>query len=215
MGASTIFDIVSATVVGSLLLLMALRLNAQAIETNAVYQNNLNLQQSIVVLVDIVESDFRKIGYCRDYKKIQPPNIAIVKADSNSIKFLTDILSSPTDAGDGVVDTIYYFLGDTTELSSTPNPRDRYLYRIVNGNAAKGWNLGVTQFNLRYYDALGSKIPFPVPDPRLVYTMEVNISLESAAPLMKIEYTSEAADSADFKVHWRQIRLASRNLRNR
>jgi type II secretory pathway component PulJ len=59
MGASTIFDIVSATVVGSLLLLMALRLNAQAVETNAVYQNNLNLQESIVALVDIVESDFR------------------------------------------------------------------------------------------------------------------------------------------------------------
>ena len=46
MGASTIFDIVSATVVGSVLLLMALRLNAQAVETNAVYQNNLNLQRS-------------------------------------------------------------------------------------------------------------------------------------------------------------------------
>lgn len=215
MGASTIFDIVSATVVSSVLLLMALRLNAQAIETNAVYQNNLNLQQSIVALVDVVESDFRKIGYCKDYKKIQPPNTAIVSADSHAIKFLTDIPSSPGDIGDGVVDTIYYSLGDTSELSSTPNPHDRYLYRIVNGNAAKGWNLGVTQFSLRYYDALGDTIPFPVPDPRLIYTMEINISLESPAPLMKVEYTSEAADSADFKVYWRQIRLASRNLRNR
>jgi len=215
MGASTIFDIVSATVVGSVLLLMALRLNAQAVETNAVYQNNLNLQYSIVALVDIVESDFRKIGYCKDFTKIQPPNTAIVNAGPTSIKFLTDIPSGPTDVGDGVVDTIYYFLGDTTELSSTPNPNDRYLYRIVNGNTAKGWNLGVTQFSLRYYDALGDTIPFPVPDPRLIYTMEINISLESPAPLMKVEYTSEAADSADFKVYWRQIRLASRNLRNR
>jgi hypothetical protein len=89
------------------------------------------------------------------------------------------------------------------------------LYRIVNGNTAKGWNLGVTQFSLRYYDALGDTIPFPIPDPRLIYTMEINISLESPAPLTKIEYTTAAADSADFKVYWRQIRLASRNLRNR
>jgi hypothetical protein len=215
MGASTIFDIVSSTVVGSLLLLIALRLNAQAVETNAIYQNNLNLQQSIVALVDVVEYDFRKIGYCKDFHKIQPPNRAIRAADSTSIKFLTDCPSSPSDLGDGVVDTIYYYLGPTSELASTPNPRDRYLYRIVNGNTAKGWNLGVTQFRLTYYDALGDSIPFPVPDPRLIYTMEINISLESAAPLLKTEYTSAAADSADFKVYWRQIRLASRNLRNR
>lgn len=215
MGASTIFDIVGSTVVGSLLLLMALRLNAQAIETNAVYQNNLNLQQSIVALVDIVEADFRKIGYCKDYKKIQPPNIAIVSADSNAIKFLTDCPRYPGDVGDGVVDTIRYYVGPTSELANTPNPRDRFLYRIVNGNTSRGWNLGVTQFNLRYYDALGDTIPFPVPDPRLVYTMEINISLESPAPMMRAEYTSATADSADFKVYWRQIRLASRNLRNR
>jgi len=215
MGASTIFDIVSSTVVGSLLLLMALRLNAQAVETNAVYQNNLNLQQSIVALVDVVESDFRKIGYCKDFHKIQPPNIAILAADSNSIRFMTDVPSSPGDMGDGVVDTIRYYVGPTSELASTPNPDDRYLYRIVNGNTAKGWNLGVTQFSLRYYDALGDTIPFPVPDPRLIYTMEINISLESPAPLLKAEYTSAGADSADYKVYWRQIRLASRNLRNR
>ena len=215
MGASTIFDIVSATVVGSLLLLMALRLNAQAVETNAVYQNNLNLQQSIVALVDIVESDFRKIGYCRNFQKIQPPNSAIISADSNSIRFQTDIPSSPGDMGDGVIDTVYYYLGPTSELASTPNPNDRYLYRIVNGNTAKGWNLGVTQFSLRYYDALGDTVPFPIPDPRLIYTMEINISLESPAPLTKVEYTTAAADSADFRVYWRQIRLASRNLRNR
>lgn len=215
MGASTIFDIVSSTVVGSLLLLMALRLNAQAVETNAIYQNNVNLQQSIVALVDIVESDFRKIGYCADFHKIQPPNIAIVSADSNSIKFMTDVPRNTTDLGDGIVDTIEYYLGPTSELASTPNPNDRYLYRIVNGNKGRGWNLGVTQFSLKYYDALGDTIPFPVPDPRLIYTMEINISLESPAPLLVAEYTSEQADSADYKVYWRQIRLASRNLRNR
>jgi type II secretory pathway component PulJ len=213
MGTSTIFDIISSTVVAGMLLLMALRLNAQAIETNAIYQNNANLQLGLVALVDIVESDFRKIGYCRDFSKISPPNIAIVTADSNSIRFLTDILSSPTDRGDGFVDTIYYYTGATG--GNPNNPHERPLYRVVNGQAATGWSLGVTRFGLRYYDAVGDTLAWPIADPRLIYTLEVNISLESPAPLTKIQYNDSLAAQEDFKVYWKQIRLASRNLRNR
>ena len=213
MGTSTIFDIITSTVIGGVLLLIALRLNAQAVETNAIYQNNLNLQQGLVALVDIVESDFRKIGYCRDFTKISPPNIAIVSADSCSIRFLTDIPSSPTDLGDGVVDTITYSIGSSG--TNPHNPKERPLYRVVNGNTAAGWNLGVTRFSLRYYDALGDTLPFPIPDPRLIYTLEVNISLESPAPLTEIQYHDSTGAASDFKVYWKQIRLASRNLRNR
>lgn len=213
MGTSTIFDIITSTVIGGLLLLMSLHLNAQAIETNAIYQDNLNLQQGLVALVDIVEYDFRKIGYCKDFEKISPPNTAIVSADSNSIKFLTDIPSNPNDLGDGIVDTIQYSLG--TAIVNPNNPRERYLYRIVNGQATKGWSLGVTQFSLRYYDALGDTIAFPVSDPKLIYTLEVNLSLESPAPLTAIQYHDSSAAQEDFKVYWKQIRLASRNLRNR
>ena len=213
MGTTTIFDIISSTVIGGLLLLIALRLNAQAIETNAIYQNNVNLQEGLVALVDVVESDLRKIGYCKDFTNISPPNIAIVSADSNGITFLTDVPSSPTDLGDGNVDTVYYYLG--TVAVNPNNPRERLLYRVVNGQATRGWSLGVTRFALRYYDALGDTIPFPVPDPKLIYTLEVNISLESPAPLTKIQYHDSTAAAEDFKVYWRQLRLASRNLRNR
>jgi type II secretory pathway component PulJ len=213
MGTSTIFDIITSTVIGGMLLLMALRLNAQAVETNAIYQNNLNLQQGMVALVDIVENDFRKIGYCKDFTKISPPNIAIVSADSLSIKFLTDIPASPTDFGDGFVDTVWYYTGSTG--SNPNNPREKPLYRVVNGNMATGWNLGVTRFALRYYDALGDTLPFPISDPKLIYTLEINISLESPAPLTEISYRDSASALEDFKVYWKQIRLASRNLRNR
>jgi hypothetical protein len=213
VGTSTIFDIITSTVIGGMLLLMALRLNAQAIETNAIYQDNLNLQQGLVALVDIVEYDFRKIGYCKDFTKINPPNIAIVSADSNSIKFLTDIPANPNDTGDGIVDTIYYYLGTTA--TNPNNPRERLLYRVVNGQGAMGWSLGVTRFALRYFDALGDTIPFPLSDPKLIYTLEVNLSLESPAPLTAIQYHDSAAAQEDFKVYWKQIRLASRNLRNR
>jgi type II secretory pathway component PulJ len=213
MGTTTIFDIITSTVIGGMLLLMALRLNAQAIETNAIYQDNLNLQTGLVALVDIVENDFRKIGYCKDWTKISPPNIAIVYADSNSIRFLTDIPSNPTDFGDGIVDTIYYYTG--VAGGNPNNPKEKPLYRIVNGNAATGWNLGVTRFSLKYYDALNDTLHFPITDPTLIYELEVNISLESPAPLTQINYHDSTGAAQDFKVYWKQIRLASRNLRNR
>jgi type II secretory pathway component PulJ len=213
MGTTTIFDIITSTVIGGMLLLMALRLNAQAIETNAIYQDNLNLQTGLVALVDIVENDFRKIGYCKDWTKITPPNIAIVYADSNSIKFLTDIPSSTTDFGDGNVDTIYYYTGSAG--GNPNNLKEKPLYRVVNSNLATGWNLGVTRFALKYYDALNDTLPFPITDPTRIYELEVNISLESPAPLTKINYHDTTAAKEDFKVYWKQIRLASRNLRNR
>jgi len=213
MGTSTIFDIITSTVIGGMLLLMALRLNAQAIETNAIYQDNLNLQTGLVALVDIVENDFRKIGYCKDWTKISPPNIAIVYADSTSIKFLTDIPSSPTDFGDGNVDTIYYYTGSAG--GNPNNPHEKPLYRVVNGNSSTGWQLGVTRFALKYYDALNDTLHFPITDPTLIYELEVNVSLESPAPLTKINYHDSTSAAEDFKVYWKQIRLASRNLRNR
>lgn len=213
MGSTTILDIIASTVIGGVLLLIALRLNAQAIETNAIYQDNFNLQQGLVALVDIVESDFRKIGYCKDWTKISPPNIAIVSADSSSIKFLTDIPSSPTDFGDGIVDTIYYYLGSAG--GNPNNPHERPLYRIVNGNFSSGWNLGVTRFALKYYDTMNDTLTFPITDPTLIYELEVNICLESPAPLTEINYHDSTAAAQDFKVYWKQIRLASRNLRNR
>ncbi len=71
-----------------------------------------------------------------------------VHADSNSIRFITDVDS------DGNVDSISYYTGPISELASTPNPRDRFLYRVVNTETPVGTNLGVTAFNLVYYDAL-------------------------------------------------------------
>jgi hypothetical protein len=211
MGTSTIFDIIISTVVAGMLLLMALRLNAQAVETNAIYQNNLNLQQGLVALVDIIETDFRRLGYCKDYTQINPPNRAIVAADSNSITFLTDLPSHLGDMGDGIVDTLHYYIG--TDAINPDNPRERLLNRVVNHNTAQGWKLGVTRFGLLYYDALG--LQWNGLDPREIVTIEINISLESPAPLTKIEYHDSTSAAEDFKVYWKQIRLASRNLSNR
>jgi hypothetical protein len=205
MGSSTMIDMVGSFFIGGILLLMALRLNASGMETSTVYNSNLILQQNMTTLVQMIEEDFRKIGYCRDWKKIPDPSKSIRIADSSRFRFWTDL------GNDGSLDSLTYFIGSTSQLLDTPNPRDRYLYRQVNNEAALAMNLGVTQFSLRYRDAENEPLSFPVTDPRLVYFMEINVAIETAAPLEQ-EFLQ---DTTQYQVYWRQIRLLTKNLRNR
>lgn len=191
--------------VAGILLLMGLRMNASANEASAVYHGNAILQRNITALVDIMETDFRKIGYCKDWTKIPDPSQSIRIADSTRLRFLTDV------DNDGTLDSITYSLGPTSELATTPNPSDRYLYRQVNNGAPFPMNLGITQFSLRYYDTDDDPIPFPITDPRKVYYMEISIAVASAFPY-KQEYMN---DASQYDVFWKQMRLVTKNLRNR
>ena len=62
MGTSTIIDIITSAVIAGVLLLIALRLNAQANESTMVYNGSVILQQNITTLVAWIEHDFRQIG---------------------------------------------------------------------------------------------------------------------------------------------------------
>ena len=131
MGTSTIIDIISSAVVAGLLLIMTLRLTSQANETSEVYNGNVNLQENIVVLVTWIEHDFREIGYCHDYTKIPVPTKAIRYADTSDITFWTDVNN------DGNLDSVRWYVGPTSEMASTPNPRDRKIYRVVDNPRRK------------------------------------------------------------------------------
>ena len=205
MGGNTILDIVGSVIVGGVVFMMAMRLNAAAVETSTVYHGELKLQQNLTTLVSVMENDFRKIGYCADHKKIPEPSRANLLADSTRYKFMTDLDS------DGQLDSVFYYVGPASELTGTANPRDRYLYRVVNGGTPEGWNLGVTRFQFRYFNALGDTLTFPIAEPREVYSMEISIALESADPVDQ-QYVN---DPSAYEVFWKQIRVASRNLRNR
>lgn len=196
---------IGSFVIAGFLLLMGLQLNAQANETTLVYNGSAILQQNLTALVDILETDFRKIGYCKDWTKISDPSQSIRIADSDRIRFLTDV------GNDGTLDSITYYVGPTSELASTPNPNDRYLYRVIDNQAPFPMNLGVTQFSFLYFDAENDTIPFPISDPRLIYFMQVSVAIQSAAPF-KQEYMN---DPSQYDVFWKQIRLVTQNLRNR
>jgi len=199
MGFSDILDLAGSIIIGGVIMLVLFRMNDAAVEN--VYNNGgeLSVQQSLAVVAKILEEDFRKIGYCADWKKIPDPSKSILLADSTRIKFLTDI------ENDGNVDTIDYKLGPTTDLTNTPNPRDRLLYRVVNRVVKQEANLGITQFKLLYYDALGDTLDFPIAVPSQASTLEINVTVENTAGYNQ-RYTS---------AFWRQIRLIARNLKNR
>lgn len=199
MGFSTLIDIASSIIIGGVLLSIAWRLNDAATEKTYNNSSELSLQQNIAVVGRIIEHDFRKIGYCADWNKLPDPSKAILYADTSEIKFLTDY-----DA-DGNLDSIRYYLGPTSELSSTPNPRDRMLYTVLNNEVPKSSNLGVTQFNLVFFDALGDTIPPPVTTAGIINSIEINLTVESIA----------AYDEKYSSAFWRQIRLVARNIRNR
>lgn len=211
MGFSTLLDILGSTVIGGLLLMILLRMNDLSVQNNYLYSGEKIVQQNLVEVVKLIEYDFRKIGYCYDWTKIPNQAMAIIGADSSGITFLTDIVNttSSTDYGDGVIDTVHYYLGSTSELALTPNPNDRLLYRVINGETPKGSNLGVTQFRLTYFDASGDRIDsFPASPPFGIASIQIDIAVENP--------TAYGNDySADRRVIWRQIRLAARNFRNR
>jgi len=199
MGFSTLIDIVGSILIGGVLMIILWRLNDATTQNTYNYSGELALQQNLATTAEVIEYDFRKIGYCADWNKIPDPSKSIVFADSNKIKFLTDIQS------DGIVDTMFYYLGPASELSQTENPRDRILYRVVDSETPTGVNMGITQFKMVYFNALGDTISFPITKPGLIASMEINITVENTA----------AYDQQYSSAFWRQIRLVARNLRNR
>ena len=205
MGFSTIIDIIGSSMIGGLLLLILLRLNDTAVANSYHYNGELIIQKNLVEVVKLLEFDLRKIGYCSDWEALPDPAQSILAVDSNSITYLTDLPTTTQPNGDGIVDTLSYYLGDASELSGTPNPNDRMLYRKVNSETPLGANLGVTKFDFIFYDTFGSEISFPITEPGEIQSMQIDFAIEDVY----------AFDNEYRRVFWRQIRLAARNLGNR
>lgn len=209
MGANVLLDIVGSVIIGGLLVMTLSRINFSNAENTYKYSGERVIQSNLVEVVKLIEYDFRKIGYCYDYTKIPDRAKAIVRADSNRIYFLTDVATNTLPYGDGVVDTLKYELGATSQLSSTPNPNDRYLYRWINNANKVGTNLGVTQFKLTYFDATGVKInSMPASPPLGIQTIQIDVAVENPAAFNNdYSYQNRAI--------WRQIRLSLRNYKTR
>ncbi len=223
MGVAALLDILGSIVIGGFLLLMLFGVHDSTVRNTYDFSGELVVQENLVAAVEVLEYDFRKIGYCENPSALpRPEENAILYADTSEITFLTDVMIGPDyDQGDGTVDTIRYYLGSTSELSGTSHPRDRILYRIVNGSSPAGANLGITYLRIRYFrdslTSLGSTTlaeisPDELPKvyvtgtPTGITAMQIDIKVENAT-------TYGTDDNTYRNAFWRQIRLSARNLK--
>lgn len=142
-------DLIGSFVFGSLLGLNVLRLNADMSEHSFEASLTYIAQHGALTIAQIVEADVAKAGYGAS-------GTVILLADSTEFEFRGDL------DGDSAVDTLHYYLSDTAAASGTQNPEDRILYRALNGGAPQSLDLGITRFNLSYFDAEGDSLALPV-----------------------------------------------------
>lgn len=205
MGSNTILDIIGSTILGGILLLILFRVHSANSDGVFEYNAELMVQSNLVAAVQILEHDFRKIGYCRNWDSIPNPGVAFLSADEHRITFRSDI------DNDGDIDVVSYYTGDPSELSGTPHPNDRKLYRQINGSTPQDIAIGLTQFDLKYFTTLGSELASPVISLGQINTIQIDITLENTFAVAE-QYSDTTKYATAF---WRQIRLASRNLSNR
>jgi len=190
MGYSTIIDIVGSIIMGGVLMVILLTTNSNAVQNTYTYGGDLSIQQGLTSITQIIDSDFRKIGYSSILTIVLDPTKIILLADTSSIKFLSDVNNN------GSVDTVYYYLGATSELSYTTNPRDRNLYRITHdsSSAITMKSPGVTIFRFAYFDSLGNALSCPVSSLAKIAKIQISLKMESAIPY-KGTYVSSAWNS--------------------
>ncbi|HMD14645.1 MAG TPA: hypothetical protein VKI62_08475, partial [Bacteroidota bacterium] len=159
MGSSTMIDIVGSYIIAGILLTFMLNLDRNLTQANYTAVNDVVVQTNLVNAAKIIETDFRRIGYCANPDNIPDPSKAIISATQNGISFISDV------NGDGTVDTVTYSVGTAATLTQTANPKDFMLYRKVKTGATSssiGYSLGLTQFQFVYYNTLGDSLPFPI-----------------------------------------------------
>ena len=217
MAFAPLIDILGSIIVGGTILLILLKTNDSTVENHYLNSSEFVVQSNLISIVELFEHDLRKIGYCEDWQNLPDPTVSIIEATENSISFLTDVAVSVNEqTGDGNVDVIKYWIGslNDTKVSGTPNLKDRLLYRQVNNETPLSANLGLTQFDLKYFDAQGEMITsMPTSPPLGIITLQIDITVENTAA-----YGDEAEGdvySKDKSAFWRQIRLAAPSLGNR
>ncbi|MDP2362227.1 MAG: hypothetical protein Q8M94_00505, partial [Ignavibacteria bacterium] len=144
------------------------------------------------IAATVIERDFSLLGYVRDVNQVGF-NRNIFSGDSTSISFRSDIDNN------GVIDTISYFISDTSALSHTPNPRDMILYRKINSDFPFVLANNITRFRLTYLNSILGEV-----NPPIVLTTAVNY--------IRIEIRIEdpyAFDNKYSEAIWRRITVST------
>jgi len=66
MGSQVVLDLIASSLTYGTLLLMAIRLNGTVQESVQMYNGDVLVQSDLITVIQMIEYDFRKIGYCAD-----------------------------------------------------------------------------------------------------------------------------------------------------
>ena len=170
---SYLLDVLGATAIGGFVILLILEINIQMNSANNEMILTTYTQVSAVATSEIIRYDFYKIGYRITGDKI-------ILADSAGLKYKTDIDNNGTE------DSVYYYTGTTGDLSTTTNPNDMPLYRLLNNNSPNLMSVAST-FNLTYYDSIGTILSYASLNTQAnrnkIRSFKVNIMFESNDPI--------------------------------
>ncbi len=146
---SVLFDLLGSSFIGGMILLMVLQMNLFMQNGRSHSDQELQMQQNAKTQADIINYDFRKIGYGHS-------GTSILIAEKEKIKFVGD-LERPGEAGYGTLDTVEYYIKDSSFATGTTNPRDIILVRVLNNkDSITGPSLGLVQLNFSYLDSVST-----------------------------------------------------------
>lgn len=142
-----LLDLIGSALIGGILVLQLLNMSLFMQNAGFSSDNELKMQQNAKTLAEIINYDFRKIGYQFD-------STSVLTAEQKKIKFVGD-LERPGETGAGIIDTVEYFVLDSTFATATSNPRDIVLVRILNNtDSIAGPSLGLVNIKFSYLDSL-------------------------------------------------------------
>ncbi|MFZ2322411.1 MAG: hypothetical protein WAV89_01815 [Ignavibacteriaceae bacterium] len=143
---SLILDIFGSVVIAGMLFMLIVKLNLFSSQTSYISDNELKLIQNAKTLAEIIDYDFRKVGYRHD----KSAGSAIKTASSTEFEFYADI-----DTIGNVKDSIRYW----TVPSSKPG--FMILKRTINViNEMNGPSLGLDSIKFTYLYASHDTIPY-------------------------------------------------------
>lgn len=170
-----VYDIIGSMIIGGMILVMVLGFNANLMEGAGMQTFRTTVQGNMTTLTNIMEYDFRKMGYGVP----TPQDSAIVYADTTRVTIRGDFDDNET------IENISYTYNPTT-LAGGTNPRTRILTRAVSGLAAQSINVGITKFRLTYFDSAG--VAFAgnvVAVPSRIRSIKLTLNIESKEPYDK------------------------------
>lgn len=198
---STLLDIFGSMVIAGMLFMLIVKLNLFSSQAGYSSDSELKLIQNTKTLAEIIDYDFRKIGYKYD-------GVAITVADSNHIKFYAD-MQAPGTAGYGTMDIIEYTVGNTSEVTGTVNPNDKIIKRTITTQGGTllesmdGPSLGLVRIKFSYLDSTNVVTTLP----SKIRYIKTEMWVEGSDPIPDA-YTNNSPYS---KTYW-EFTINPRNL---